>query len=52
MCNQSPISVLIYVVTKMMLLLKLIDCYMNKIKTISSKKKQFILKSQPLPAST
>lgn len=34
MCNQSPISVLNYVVTKMMLLLKPIDFNIHKIKTI------------------
>lgn len=38
MCNQSPISVLDYVVTKMMLLLKPIDFNIHKIKTIFLKK--------------
>lgn len=36
MCNKSPISVLIYVVTKMMLLLKPIDFNINKIETMST----------------
>lgn len=38
MCNKSPISVLIYVVTKMMLLLKPIDFIINKFETIILKK--------------
>lgn len=41
MCNQSPISVLDYVVTKMMLLLKPIDFNIHKIKTIFLKKQFF-----------
>lgn len=45
MCNKSPISVLIYVVTKMMLLLKPIDFNINKIETIFLKKYIFFLKS-------
>lgn len=44
MCNKSPISVLNYAVTKMMLLLKPIDFIINKIETIILKKNQFIPK--------
>lgn len=42
MCNKSPISVLIYVVTKMMLLLKPIDFIINKIETIILKNNSFL----------
>lgn len=45
MCNKSPISVLIYAVTKMMLLLKPIDFIINKIETIILKKNNSFLKS-------
>lgn len=45
MCNQSPISVLDYVVTKMMLLLKPIDFNIHKIQTIFLKKNNSFLKS-------